>query len=98
MDRKSTIRKEIVKLLMVEPMTTLDISGQIGISERDVEEHLTHALISASHKYRVITTPPQCRVCNFEFKERKRVKKPSKCPECKNGSIERATYFIDDGK
>jgi predicted Zn-ribbon and HTH transcriptional regulator len=93
-ERSQTIRQEIIRLMKLRPVTPRDISGLLGISERDAAEHLAHALVTASRKYRVKTTPAKCRVCGFVFKDRKKTKKPSRCPRCKEGRVETAEYHI----
>lgn len=93
-ERGETIRRDIIRLMMEGPVTPYDISGELGISEREAADHLTHALVTARRKYRVEVTPALCGSCGFTFTERKKVKRPSRCPKCKNGRIESARYHI----
>jgi predicted Zn-ribbon and HTH transcriptional regulator len=94
-EREKTIRQEIIELLKIRPVTPLEISGLLGVSEREVSEHLHHAIASASRKYRVEITPAVCKACGFIFKDRKKTKRPSRCPMCKEERIEDASYFIN---
>ena len=93
-EREETIRRDIIRLMMEGPVTPYDISGELGISEREAADHLAHALVTAKRKYRVEVTPALCGSCGFAFTERKKVKRPSRCPKCKNGRIESARYSI----
>lgn len=94
-ERNKTIRQEIIELLKLRPVTPLEISGLLGVSEKEVSEHLYHAIASASRKSNVEITPAVCKACGFIFKERKKTKKPSRCPMCKEERIEDASYFIN---
>ena len=38
--------------------------------------------------------PAYCRKCNFVFKERSKISKPSKCPRCKSEWIEAQMFSI----
>jgi predicted Zn-ribbon and HTH transcriptional regulator len=80
--------------MTLRPVTIRDISRAVGISERDAAAHLEHALKSAEKEYIVEIAPAFCRQCGFEFIGRKKTKKPSRCPECREGSIESAVYFL----
>lgn len=96
-EREETIRRDIIRLMMEGPVTPYDISGELRISEREAAEHLSHAIVTARRKYRVEVTPAVCRSCGFEFTDRKKVKRPSRCPKCKDGRVESARYSIKDG-
>ena len=93
-ERHKTIRREIIQLMMENAVTPYDISGELGISEREAAYHLEHALVSARRKFKIEVKPASCKSCGFVFKDRKKVKRPSKCPSCKKGQIESARYGI----
>ncbi|MBN1883569.1 MAG: transcriptional regulator [Deltaproteobacteria bacterium] len=94
-ERGATIRREIIELMAFRPVTIRDISRAVGITEKDAAAHLEHALKSVNREgYAVEVDPACCRQCGFVFSGRKKTKKPSRCPECKEGSIEPAVYFI----
>ena len=93
-ERGATIRREIIELMALRPVTIRDISQGVGISERDAAAHLEHALKSARNEYVVEIDPAYCKQCGFEFTDRKKTTKPSRCPECREGSIESAVYFL----
>lgn len=93
-ERGATIRREIIDLMALRPVTIRDISRAVGISEKDAAAHLEHALKSAGREYVVEIDPAYCRQCGFIFSHRKKTKKPSRCPECREGSVESAVYSI----
>ena len=70
--RQETIRQKIMSLLEGNTFSAKDISADVGISEREVYEHLGH-ISKTMHKYFVVT-PPVCRKCGFVFRKRERLK------------------------
>jgi predicted Zn-ribbon and HTH transcriptional regulator len=95
-ERSATIRQQIIELMKEGPVTPLDISGRLRISEREAAAHLEHAVASASRGHAVRVTPARCRACGFVFKDRAKVKRPSRCPRCKETRLEPATYSIEE--
>lgn len=93
-DRHETVRREIMSLLAEAPMTAREISQQVGISERDVVDHLEH--IKAALRDRLQVDPPVCIGCGFVFRKRDRLKAPGKCPVCRGEHISKPSYSIID--
>lgn len=93
-ERSATIRRDIIELMKLGPVTPFEISGMLRVSEREAVFHLGHALESASAKYQIEVTPAHCKSCGFVFWERKKVGKPSRCPQCKASRVEAASYYI----
>lgn len=92
-DRRETVRHEIVSLLTGENMTAREISGQVGIGEKEVLEHLEHLRIAL--RGRLVVTPPACLECGFSFRKRERLGKPGRCPVCRSERIVDPSYTID---
>ncbi|OGW39788.1 MAG: transcriptional regulator [Nitrospirae bacterium GWD2_57_9] len=93
--RFETVRKEIVSLLEREACTAKDISGEIGIPEKEVYEHLEHIRRSLEGTARqFLITPAVCRKCGFQFSKRHRLKRPGKCPACRGESISAPAFGI----
>ena len=93
--REQTIRQEIISLLERGPMTVRDISRTVGIMEKDVVHHLESIDKTVKQrKQKLDVSPFFCRDCGFEFKSRRRLKKPGKCPACRDGRIEPAVFRI----
>jgi predicted Zn-ribbon and HTH transcriptional regulator len=72
-----------------------EISGYVGIPEKEVYGHLEHiqrSLNKSGNKFVVI--PAACKRCGFVFKKRGRLKKPGRCPVCRGESIEEPLFSI----
>jgi hypothetical protein len=94
-ERRTTIRAELRAVLREGLLTARDISARVGISEKDVAEHLEH--LSRSLKpsgERLDIEPARCHACGFVFKDRERFGKPSRCPRCKGQRLAPARYGI----
>ncbi len=98
--KDNTVRHAILVLLSGEPLSAMEISGGVGIPERDVYGHLEHVrktLRSAGRQ--LVVTPSQCLECGFVFHKRERLTKPGKCPVCGKGHIREPLFSLkDDGK
>jgi predicted Zn-ribbon and HTH transcriptional regulator len=91
-----TIRQEMILLIEEKQMTARDLSKELKISEKEVYTHLSHIQKTIKPlKKKLLVEPFQCQVCDFIFKERKRLTRPGRCPECKQGHISPATYRIN---
>jgi predicted Zn-ribbon and HTH transcriptional regulator len=92
-----TIRHELLAELEEGPLSARDLSGRIGISEKDVYGHLTHirATLHRSER-RLVVQPAECAKCGFVFNKRERLKKPSKCPVCRSESIHEPLFSLPE--
>ncbi|HDO22603.1 MAG TPA: transcriptional regulator [Nitrospirae bacterium] len=95
-ERRDTVRQEIISILEGSILTAREISGRVSISEKDVYEHLNHIQISMNRGrgYRLTVTPSECRKCGFVFKKRDKLAKPGRCPICRNQSIADPLFSI----
>src|SRR5256885_6930348 len=85
---EATLRQQIIALLRVRPWDAGGLSRDLGISQRQVESHLTHVCKSMeAHGERLVIRPAQCRDCGFAFSERTRTTKPSRRPQCKSEQL-----------
>jgi len=81
-------RKGLIPLLLDNPMTVVELAGQLGVSPRDVADDLQHLLKSLEHSdYVAMVMPARCRKCDFTFDESK-LRKPGRCPQCRGTRIE----------
>lgn len=95
-ERSKTIRQEIIDYLENGPMTIRDISQSVGIMEKDVIHHLEFIEKTVrAQKKKILTKPYYCQDCGFEFKKRKKFRKPGKCPVCRDGRIFPAVFWIE---
>lgn len=95
MSADRTVRQMIAELLTGGRMTTRGISQAVKIREKDVIDHLEHIARSAPKYGNFYIEPSVCRRCGFRFKDRKRLKSPSRCPICKNEAITEQGFWIE---
>ena len=97
MDRADlTIRQRITEALKGNMLTAKDISRAVGISEKDVSEHLSHISRSVATQgdEAFVTEPSRCLECGFVFRKRTRLKTPSKCPACRSEEITETRFGV----
>lgn len=81
-------RKNLIDMLLGNPMTVSHIAQLVDESPRRVADDLSHLLRSLKHtEYKAAVEPARCRACGFHFSEQK-LTKPSKCPDCKSTWIQ----------
>ena len=95
-----TPRQRIRDLLTITPLTARRIAEVVGIPERQVEEHLRHIVQSVTRDQRVrfVLEPAACKACDFIFRERHRITRPSRCPKCRSEAISEPRYSIESKK
>lgn len=78
-------------------MTSLDISQEVGISEKEVHGHMSHIAKSIlAQGCKLTITPSVCLACGFTFGQRRRFTRPGRCPKCRSGRITRPTFHINN--
>lgn len=89
-----TRRKDIIELLSKQAMTVRELAEWFHADAKDIIIDLEH--VSQSVKPAKLTMEPsQCKQCGFVFKERERLKRPSKCPECNSEKITEPVFSIE---
>jgi transcriptional regulator len=92
-----TLRQQIIGLLTQAPMTALDISQAVRVSEKDVYRHLVHIQKTvAGQKRKLSFTPCSCQACGFTFTDRRRLTKPGRCPRCRESRIDQPVFSIKE--
>ena len=90
-----TLRQQIILLLSDAEMSAREISGQIGIPEKEVAEHLVHIARSVSRQdKKMMMTPATCLACGYGFENRQRFTRPGRCPRCKKSHIQSPRFSI----
>ncbi len=90
-----TIRENIIALLRQQQLDAREISGRIGVSEKDVVQHLIHVSKSISRQgLKLNVKPARCLACGYSFRDRRRPKKPGRCPLCKSEHIDPPRFEI----
>jgi predicted Zn-ribbon and HTH transcriptional regulator len=94
-ERHETIRQKIISLLEGKTLSAREISVEACISEKEVYEHLEHIHRTFNKmKHNLIVTPSACKKCGFVFRKRDKLKKPGKCPVCRNEVISEPFFSI----
>ena len=94
-ERQETIRQKIISLLDGRTLSARDISIDVGVSEKEVYEHLEHIQRTINKRERnFIVTPAVCKKCGFVFRKRDRLNKPGKCPICRNEVIQEPFFSV----
>lgn len=94
-ERKETVRRDLIGLMKGRQCSAKELSGMARIPEKEVYEHLDHIQKSLHKDGQTLTvTPAQCRRCGFIFQKREKLRKPGRCPVCKNESIEEPLFTI----
>jgi|LNFM01.2.fsa_nt_gb hypothetical protein len=92
-----TVRESLRRTLRdaAAPLSALEISGIVGIAQREVGDHLEHLRRTQAHgDERLEVTPARCRTCSFEFETRERLARPSRCPKCKSERLDPPRFRI----
>jgi transcriptional regulator len=91
-----TPRARIASVLRQELVTARELSQRVGVSEKDVAEHLEHLTRSARQAgERMVVAPAACLGCRFEFEERERFEKPGRCPRCRGTRISPPRFALE---
>ncbi len=89
-----TRRQEIIGILLKEEKSAQELANQFKVDLNEIMEDLQHIKRTIKPK-KLLTRPPYCRKCKFIFKERIKVKRPSKCPRCKSEWIMAPLFRIE---
>jgi len=90
-----TRREQIIQILKETPQTVTQLANYFQLKNKEIEIDLTHIEKSVKAKdLNLAIEPAYCERCNFVFKERSRVRKPSKCQMCKSESISEPVFYI----
>lgn len=92
-----TPRQRIIDLLTGARLSSYQLAQMLGIPERQVEEHLPHVVktIARDTTRRFILDPARCQDCDFVFRDRTKLTRPSRCPHCRSEDIAAPRYGID---
>lgn len=94
-ESSSTVRERIAHALRAGELTAREISVRASVQERDVADHLRHLERSLTHGGEQLhTSAPHCIKCGFEFTQRERHSRPSRCPRCKSERISPPSFKI----
>jgi predicted Zn-ribbon and HTH transcriptional regulator len=90
-----TVREALLRHLREGPRTAHELSGLVGIPEKQVADHLAHVARSLRRTpERLRVEPAQCLDCGFVFRERARFDRPSACPVCRGQHLEPPRFAV----
>jgi predicted Zn-ribbon and HTH transcriptional regulator len=89
---KQTLRQRLAELLARQWYTVADLARDTDQPVSTVADHLPH--VRQSHRDDFKIDPPRCRQCGFEFSDRDRLSRPSRCPECREERISAPRFHI----
>lgn len=73
-----------------------ELSRELGVSEKLLPEAIDKLRRSLQHgDERLHVEPPRCVACGFEFEDRTRVKRPSRCPRCSSERLTKPRFWIE---
>jgi predicted Zn-ribbon and HTH transcriptional regulator len=84
-----TLRQQIIVTLTGGMYSAYDLATLHAISEREIEDHLSHIARSLARDTtrQIIREPAECEQCEFTFRNRARFTRPSRCPKCRSERI-----------
>ena len=91
-----TRRQEITKILRGEALALQDLSVFVKAHIKEILEDIPHIEKSVQPEERLTITPAQCQKCGFTFKDRRKIKTPSRCPKCKGTRIKAPVFHIEN--
>jgi predicted Zn-ribbon and HTH transcriptional regulator len=79
------------------PLSSRQLAKIVGITEREVEDHISHIIksVARDRSLRFILEPSKCRHCGFAFRDRSKITRPSRCPRCHSEDITEPQYSIE---
>lgn len=96
--RAATVREALHAALREGPASAKELSGVVGISEKDVADHLEHLSRSLKRgKERLVVIPARCLACGHVFADRAKLTRPGSCPDCRATRIEPPRFAIEGG-
>ena len=97
MSEAGTVRDRLRAVLREGWSSARDLSGRVGITEREVIAHLPHVERSARRgPERFETEPARCLACGRSFERRTRKRAPSRCPDCRSERIAPPRFRLRD--
>lgn len=91
-----TRRRAIARLLAEGPQTAYELSTALRMPEKDVAAHLEHLARSLRRSGATLAVEPaHCRDCDYVFRDRTRLTRPSACPRCRGQHLSAPVFRIE---
>lgn len=91
-----TLRRHMMALLREQELDARDLAQALGLTEKEVYEHLAHverSVAAAGRKFIVI--PSHCLLCGYVFEKRRRLARPGRCPQCRRSKLQSPSFRIE---
>jgi transcriptional regulator len=76
-------------------MDARELSEELRVKEKEVYEHLVHVERSVvASGGRFLVTPSECLLCGYVFEDRRRLTRPSRCPQCRRSKLQNPSFRI----
>ncbi len=86
-------RQQIIALLDMQPWSAYALANYFRVEVAEIFDDLEYVKYSIQpRKFKIILA--QCKHCGFEFRDRVKLKAPTKCPQCKGESLTDAQISI----
>lgn len=94
---EQTPRQALTAVLTGTLKSSYELARLLGLSERQVEDHLAHVVrsLARDRARRFILEPSACQDCGFVFRGRTRLTRPSRCPRCRSEAVSAPRYGIE---
>lgn len=93
-----TRRERMMEMMRQGPISMQHLANFFRVEMRELSDDMEHIRRSVKGEAELIIDPAACKGCGFQFRERSRIKTPSKCPRCRGERILPATFFIKEKK
>lgn len=88
-----TRREQLIILLKRKKYTLQELANKFAVKLSEIEDDIPR-LKKTIHPKKLKRKHARCLHCGFVFKERSKVKKPSKCPRCRGEQIKPSVFWI----
>ncbi len=88
-----TRREEIIEKLSKRAESAYQLANYYKVELKEILEDLDHMAKSTKPR-KLKQIPARCKHCGFIYKERSKVKKPSRCPRCRSERIQAQLFRI----
>ncbi len=95
---EGTRRERIAEELRKHWMSLRALSLCFECPEKIIAEDIAHIKKSVFPQERLVKKPAECLNCGFVFKEREKIKQPSRCPKCNSERIMASVFMIVENK
>lgn len=95
---EQTPRRRIIDLLTGTLLSSHQLAQLLGMPERHVEDHLTHVVktLARDPARTFLLEPSTCQDCAYTFRDRTKLTRPSRCPNCRSEAITPPRYGISE--